>query len=389
MGNPDTANAYNHVFTLPFSMNSSTEDGGDISGAAFRRALQRRIDDLPDDELAHAVSPPDETTCTDAEGNTRHIRSMPIHSHLEMEAALCVWEFMEAASNHDHRLRIEALADLRDRIGSAELRHASIAIGRYCLRVYDLIPQEARQGHAYDWEIIPAIVSTIDFPSLEPKLPPAEAAARVIAQLQAPPPAPPARVEVPVLATQPQEHAAEPTVASEYDIRCPGCGSDEHMQVEIKTLADLSPDGTDPGPEHGWNEFSYIRCDACAWEGKVHQCAADAIAAARADAASTPTKRIMAEFVPQAWLNDHAIAVDPQGDTMFDVTDDILKLGREKALQLRDDQHETDHLRHAATAPQWVKDWSGPFVVNVEQAIESYFAEMDAAQQQTNESNAR
>lgn len=389
MGNPNTANAYNHVFTLAFSMNSSTEDGSDISGAAFRRALEQRLAELTDDdEIGNAVFPPEETTCTDADGNTRHIRSMPIHSHLEMEAALCVWEFMEAASNHDHRLRIEALADLRDRIGSVELRHASIAIGRYCLKVYDLIPKEARQGHAYDWEIIPAIVATINFPSLEPTLPPAEAAARVIAQLKTPPPAPPAPV-MPPIAVAEADDDDQPTVASEFDIRCPGCGSDEHMQVELKTLAHLTPDGTDPGPEHDWHNDSFIHCDNCDWEGKVAQCRADAIAAARADVPSTPTKRIMAEFVPQAWLNDHAIAVDPAGDTMFDVTDDILKLGRERALQLRDDQHETDHLRHAATAPQWVKDWSGPFVVNVEKAIESYFTEMDATQQQTNESNAQ
>lgn len=282
MGNPNTACCYDHVFTLGFSMESTTSDGSDISGAAFRRALQRRIDDLPDDELANAVVPPLDTN--DASAPTSEADNRPRYSHLEVEAALCVWEFLEAASDHDDRLCIQALADLRDRIGSTELRHASIPIGQYCLKVYDLIPEDARDGHAYDWVIIPAIVATIEFPNLAPTLSPAEAAQRVTAELLAPPPAEPATVTPPVTVAEAQDDE-EPTVASEFDIRCPGCGSDEHMQVEIKTLADLTPDGTAPGPEHDWHVDSFIRCDGCGWEGKVNQCGADAIAAAKADAA--------------------------------------------------------------------------------------------------------
>lgn len=375
MSNPNTANAYNHVFTLAFSMDSSTDDGSDISGAAFRRALQRRIDDLADDdELANAVGTPDDTTHTDADGVTNHIRHMPLYSNLEMEAALCVWEFMEAASDHDHKLRIEALADLRDRIGSAELRHASIAIGRYCLKVYDLIPEDDRQGHAYDWEIIPAIVATIDFPNLEPTLSPAEAAARVIAELQAPPPPPPAPEEPPALLVEAVDDEEEPTVASEFDVCCPGCGSDEHMKVLISAYAELSVDGTDPDGDHDWDGESPIHCSACNWHGHVRDCSADAIAAAKADAASKISKRIMAEFVPQAWLNDHAIAVDPQGDTMFDVTDHMLGIGRASALCFADGSLDAADLRQLPAAPQWAKDWTGPFTVNVQKAIAAYFA---------------
>jgi hypothetical protein len=374
MGSPDTPNSYDHAFTLAFSMPSATEDGTDISGAQFRAALHRRIADLPDDELANAVSPPLDTIRNHADGTLTHTHSVPLYSHLEMEAALCVWEFMEAASNRDDRLCIAALADLRDRIGSAELRHASIPIGQYCLKVYDLIPEDARGGHAYDWEIIPAIVATIEFPSLEPTLSPAEAAQRVTAELLAPPPAPPAPEIPPVPDTVAEaEDDEEPTVASEFDICCPGCGSDEHMQVLIAAYVKLSTEGAITDGEHGWDSESPIHCNDCGWLGHVRDCRADAIAAAKADAVSKPSKRIMAEFIPQAWLNDHAIAVDPQGDTMFDVTDHILKIGRASALCFEDGTLDTDNLRQLPSSPQWVKDWTGPFTVNVQEAIAAYF----------------
>lgn len=84
-------------------------------------------------------------------------------------------------------------------------------------------------------------------------------------------------------------------------------------------------------------------------------------------------RRIIATFIPQAWVNDYAVTVDPQGATTFDVTETILRIGEARARALRDDQHETDELRTHAAAPQWVRDWHGPFAVNVEQSIAAYF----------------
>ncbi len=88
-------------------------------------------------------------------------------------------------------------------------------------------------------------------------------------------------------------------------------------------------------------------------------------------------KRIIAEFVPQAWIRDFdfCMRVEPLGPTAFDVTETILAMGRKKALSLRDDQYETDALRHVAGAPQWIKDWEGPFYVAVESAIADFFEE--------------
>lgn len=89
-------------------------------------------------------------------------------------------------------------------------------------------------------------------------------------------------------------------------------------------------------------------------------------------------RRIVAEFVPQAWVNDYAIAIDPEGPTKFDVTAEVLAMGYDAAMKLRDDTDPSDELRHVELCPQWIKDWSGPFIIHVEQAIADYFADSTA-----------
>lgn len=79
---------------------------------------------------------------------------------LEVEAALCVWEWMIG----DGADRVE---EWRDAVGTVELRHASYSIGRYCLKIYDLGKQiageEAWGGVPYDWEVIPAICNCLHY----------------------------------------------------------------------------------------------------------------------------------------------------------------------------------------------------------------------------------
>lgn len=62
-------------------------------------------------------------------------------------------------------------------------------------------------------------------------------------------------------------------------------------------------------------------------------------------------------FHPQAWVNDYAIAVDPEGPTEFEVGIIFGGIG--------DDTYESDELRFHENAPQWVKDWAGPFYIEV------------------------
>jgi hypothetical protein len=71
--------------------------------------------------------------------------------------------------------------------------------------------------------------------------------------------------------------------------------------------------------------------------------------------------RVIATFQPQAWVNDLAVGVDPEGEVTFDVTNyvDLDKLPNR-------DSYASDDLRDAPTAPNWIKAWHGPFCIAVE-----------------------
>jgi hypothetical protein len=86
------------------------------------------------------------------------------------------------------------------------------------------------------------------------------------------------------------------------------------------------------------------------------------------------TNRIVARFQPQAWINDYAMDVDPEGPDEWDVTDEILAMTPTQIAALRDDQYETDDLRFSKNAPAWVQEWSGPFYVAVRDSIDEYLA---------------
>lgn len=103
---------------------------------------------------------------------------------LELEAALCVWEWIDS---HSVGLTDDVRADvlsLRQAIGAVEFRSRCGDIGRYCLKVYDHIPESAHEGHAWDWEIIPAILETFDWArTTTPPHPPEQCALLVIEAL--------------------------------------------------------------------------------------------------------------------------------------------------------------------------------------------------------------
>ena len=76
-------------------------------------------------------------------------------------------------------------------------------------------------------------------------------------------------------------------------------------------------------------------------------------------------KPILAKFYPQAWVNDYAIDVDPEGDTEWDATPEILAMTVADRIKLKDNSYETDDLQYGVNAPQWVANWSGPFYITV------------------------
>ncbi|MEQ9223778.1 MAG: hypothetical protein RJQ08_11775 [Salinisphaeraceae bacterium] len=82
--------------------------------------------------------------------------------------------------------------------------------------------------------------------------------------------------------------------------------------------------------------------------------------------------RVIAHFTPEAWINDHAVEVDCEGRREIDVTPEIEAMGLEAALALKDNDYCSDALRTAADAPKWVRDWSGPFRVEVEYQVQAY-----------------
>jgi ABC-type metal ion transport system substrate-binding protein len=83
--------------------------------------------------------------------------------------------------------------------------------------------------------------------------------------------------------------------------------------------------------------------------------------------------RVCATFVPEAWQNNNAVEVDPEGETEIDITAEVLAMGKEKALQLKDKSLDVDAFQHAAMVPKWIKNWHGPFSIHVEDSIAEYF----------------
>ncbi len=84
--------------------------------------------------------------------------------------------------------------------------------------------------------------------------------------------------------------------------------------------------------------------------------------------------RIMAVFVPESWVNDHAIEID--GRVEFDVTDRILALRAEERDAIRDNRDTSDRLVPSEIA----ECHHGPFRVEVRDAIDAYFEEIEASE---------
>lgn len=69
----------------------------------------------------------------------------------------------------------------------------------------------------------------------------------------------------------------------------------------------------------------------------------------------------IAEFKPQAWIDDDAVEVDAEGDRTWSIGN--LTEAQIDALHL--DSEARDNLRFHSNAPKWVRDWAGPFEVYV------------------------
>lgn len=82
--------------------------------------------------------------------------------------------------------------------------------------------------------------------------------------------------------------------------------------------------------------------------------------------------RITATFIPQMWIRDYAVPVEPLGEQKFDVTDALKGWPTDLLLDLQDDSYETDDLRDLPTAPEWIREWGGPFAIRVRESLLAY-----------------
>lgn len=82
-------------------------------------------------------------------------------------------------------------------------------------------------------------------------------------------------------------------------------------------------------------------------------------------------KRIIATFIPQAWVDDESVDIDGWID--FDVTDQILSMGRDAALRITDNSYQSDDLWYNHEVIPGVDPHNGPFRIQVAAAIREYY----------------
>lgn len=82
--------------------------------------------------------------------------------------------------------------------------------------------------------------------------------------------------------------------------------------------------------------------------------------------------RYTATFTPQAWMRDYAVEVDAEGPTTWDATDAVNGLSEDyRATLLAEIEAEDraldahDALKDDPNAPEWVRDWRGPFDIHI------------------------
>jgi hypothetical protein len=74
--------------------------------------------------------------------------------------------------------------------------------------------------------------------------------------------------------------------------------------------------------------------------------------------------KAIATFTPQAWVRDNAIEVDPEGPTEW-ITQ-FEDLSTEQAEKILECGHDLDDLlKEDPAAPEWVREYRGPFEIHV------------------------
>lgn len=81
-------------------------------------------------------------------------------------------------------------------------------------------------------------------------------------------------------------------------------------------------------------------------------------------------REINANFTPQAWINDYATEVDCEDDRDYNVILDVIagaiQHNAETIEEHLDGLGDNDEFQTAEEAPDWVRDWSGPFDIEID-----------------------
>lgn len=82
----------------------------------------------------------------------------------EVDAALCLWEAMldqKHLARHDHET---PLLRAWSRDGTVEMRARARDLGTWVERIYQQLNPLLRDYYSFDWEIVPNILATIEWP---------------------------------------------------------------------------------------------------------------------------------------------------------------------------------------------------------------------------------
>jgi hypothetical protein len=82
------------------------------------------------------------------------------------------------------------------------------------------------------------------------------------------------------------------------------------------------------------------------------------------EAALNGGETVTVRFIAQAWVRNNAIEVDAAGPTTFEVP--VADAQDTDGYWLPDHDYTSDVLREHHNAPEWIRNWSGPFEVEIE-----------------------
>lgn len=81
-----------------------------------------------------------------------------------------------------------------------------------------------------------------------------------------------------------------------------------------------------------------------------------------------------AKFIPQAWINGYAVEVDALAENTWEIT----SAAANEAIGMARNSLDWDYLREDDRAPEWVREYPGPFEVELITPAGEAFSAYDA-----------